>query len=908
MGGIVALGEGLLGSSGAEAAGSAGALGMLGTIGSVAGPISAIVSGVIALFQAFNVGGGCGDNCVEAAKLQEVIMCATHDIYVLVTNRYLSGADGSAMMAGLVQSGLDAEAQLAQNNDPNAQGAITWIQGHLVPEVQHAQGYGAANKTLSLAAAGPLFLQPGTPGWYPSSIVTGNELATQVLQNYLSGQQASQAQGGTQQILGTLLSSLDSVIAQSNASKTGTLSGILGGIGGVLQGLQGVSSSVGQQILGGILGTIGVSASTSQSVASDITGGLSDVTSALSFVRNDVVGKVLAPILAGLNASKNLQTRIQAELSSGLTGILSIPKTLADALGSQAQGLLASAKLRNDAAADIATNTLVPGIGGEIGKNITASSLSMQNLLSYGNVTLEGLGVVPISAPEDMAVLTGQITKAAGEYDKLGSMGKLLWSAIMGAITQVATVLAQLEPAIEYASQSARATNPVRPLSPEQAVIAQQRGVFTPSEAQTEAAQSGTSPARFTAMRELADRLLGANETVQAVLRGSLTAEQGAAELTRQFVTPDRQQVLFDLAKYVPGPNDIADWLLRGFVDDASFVTVLKAQGFTDADIAVWRQAMLHIPAPAGLARLYGRTQAAEQGFLADTYKQTAPADLAELVKQAHGDTQAANLEWLGHWKDVDVFTWLNALFRGIITPDQFSAAMVSQNYPTEVIDSFIAANRPLINFFYIPDMLAAGATDEAAARQLLAQYGFDQQAIDLTIKFAEFKQLGKASDSNAAFAQLSVANLTTMYADSIIDKAQYIQGLEEHGYSAENASLLAQLEYVKLDLANRKAGLANYMDLVKAGTLTLQQALDTLNSQGYSQGEIAKFQVSLQSDKAAHTKLPTEAQLDKMLISNIIDQRVWSETMGLLGYSAAWTERLLDLLLGTVPNAPNSV
>lgn len=908
MGGIVALGEGLLGSGGGAAAGATGALGMLGEIGAVAGPIGALVSGVIALFQAFNVGGGCGDNCVEATKLQEVIMCSTRDIYALVTHRYISGTDGSAMMAGLVQSGLDAEANLAQNNDPNAQAAITWIQKNIVPEVHTAQGYGAATQTLSLAAAGPLFLTPGTPGWYPSSIVTGNELATQVLQNYLSGQQATQAQGGTQQIISSLLGSLDNTLQQANAGKTGTLSGILGGIGGVLQGLQGVSSSVGQQILGGILGSIGLSASTSESLAANITGGLTDVTDALGFVQNDVVGKILDPILQGMNSTKDLQTQIQAELSSGLTGILSIPKTLADALGSQAQGLLASAKLRNDAAADIATNTLVPGIGGEIGKSITESQTALHNMLTFGTEGIAAFTQQDIEATPDISVLVGKIQDQVNQFNKLGTTGQLIGAALMAALTKLATFLASVEPAVEYGSQVARARAPIRPLSPEQAMIAQQRGILSQAEAQTEAAQTGISQARLAVLSELADRLLAPAEVVQAMLRGTLTPEQGSAEMAKGFVTPDRQAVLMDLAKYVPGPNDIADWLLRGFVDDASFVTVLKAQGFTDADIAVWRQAMLHIPAPAGLARLYGRTQAAEQGFLADTYKQTAPADLAELVKQAHGDTQAANLEWLGHWKDVDVFTWLNALFRGIITPDQFSAAMVSQNYPTEVIDSFIAANRPLINFFYIPDMLAAGATDESSARELLIKYGFDQQAIDLTIKFAQFKQLGKASDSNAAFAQLSVGNLTTMLADNIIDKGQYQQGLIEHGYSEENASLLTELETTKLELASRKAALTSYADLVKAGTLTIQQALDTLNSQGYSQGEIAKFQVSLQSARAAKTKLPTEAQLDKMLTSNIIDQRVWSETMGLLGYSAAWTERLYDLLMGVVPNAPNTV
>ena len=83
----------------------------------------------------------------------------------------------------------------------------------------------------------------------------------------------------------------------------------------------------------------------------------------------------------------------------------------------------------------------------------------------------------------------------------------------------------------------------------------------------------------------------------------------------------------------------------------------------------------------------------------------------------------------------------------------------------------------------------------------------------------------------------------------------------------------------------------------VKLGAITQEQALAQLGQAGFSGAELAKYELQIEQAKVLHGKLPSEAQLEKMLKANIIDAATWGETMLLLGYSQTWVSRLIQLV-----------
>lgn len=912
-------GASLFSGLGETAAGTGSALGFLGTVASAAGPIGQIVSSAISIFQAFNIGGGCGNNCIDAAKLQETIECALDDIGNVVIAQYLDGSDGAAMMAGILQAGLDQLANLANQGDSNAQAAITLLNGQAPAHIQKIQGYGGPTELAPTGAQQQIidktghyqpskyiapivvmqsvFLSPTRPGWYPSSIVAGNEIATQTLESFLNGMTAQQSSASASPILSQILSSLSANLNQARATAGEKLGSILGGLSALTGALSSSSGSVGDQVLGSILGTVGVSAGTSSEIANAVGGALGDVTTGVNFINKDIVGKVLQPLLAGMSANQDLITKLTAELSGGLTGLLAIPKTLSDALTSQTAATLAGVKLTNEARQNVASTITVPGIGGAISDALKASNESFAQIFAQKKEPLSPFteiapGAIDLTTAVDNLNATARkyLALVAPEMDIFGG-------ALLKLVNFLLEASGTLNVLVKLQEIQTQANFTVLPLGAGEAVRAAIRGAMTQADAEAEAKYSGMSQARFEIATELQQQLIPIRDAILASARGIITDVEAAAEAGRGAWTPQRIGIVRELMTVIQQPGILFDWYVRGGLTQEAFTAALKAQMWSDADIELAQVYLKRVPPLGLLAGIHGRQSAAAKGFLAGSYTQQAPMDIDQLNTQNVMTPENANMMWLDHWKSLDTFTWLNAYFRNIINKDFFAEAMESDNYPPEVTDTIIEANRPLINFFYVPEMMAAGVFGEQEARDYLAKYGFDQAAIDATIKFGAFKALGKTTLATAGFAQLSLANLKTLYANGTITQEQYVTSLVSHGYSTSNAELLAELETTALQIKARTAEVTTLEDQVKTGAITEQAALDKLGGGGYTQEEIAKFQVSVRTAVAAQNKLPTEAQLKTMLKDGIISEAVWSDTMGQLGYSIAWRERLIQLI-----------
>lgn len=861
----------------------------------IAGGLGGVIGSLISIFS--RIGGGCGNACIEASKAVQVFIAAAIDIEMVVGARMISGSDAAILEQEIFNHGITFLSQLAQQGDPRAEPGIRILSGQAQSYITSAAGHGDATQPLDLLSAQRLFLSPSTPNWYPDAIVSGNNLATQILQTLLSQGIQAASQADVSSVLGGLLSNLDSALAAQASAHSSVLSSVLTGIAA----LSGAGSKAGvsttDKILSGILGTFGVSAGTINSIERGVTTALSDVNKAVNYINTNVIQGVIDPILESMQKASALQTAIEGDLKNGIAGILQIPAQLAEAYNSTATSYKAAAILRNDNATSVSSNILVPGIGGAVGEKLQQLHEGFQDLLAGGPVDINELGVTQLSEPNGETVASQLIDKFNAELHRIPKLFSNFLQPLWDLLLAVEAYGASIGPAITEAEQLAAAKNPVKTLGLSDVVQGLVRGELSQEQANLEANRQGLSSDRLSLLRNLTYKLLETRDAINAMRRGIISDEDMRAELRKNNWAEDRIDALLELTEFLPNPETAADWYARGIITLDAFRAVLKAASWTEGDIDAYIVGLFRPEDLSDYVRYSGRMAAAAKGFLSDTYQQAAPDDVASVGKQNRMSPALTNLAWLAHWKDIDARNWVQMAFRGIIDNEQLHQALTSLNYPSEVQDAYIASQRPLIEFYYLPQFFSSGILQGEELDKYLTLSGYDDYTKSLLIRYVEFSQLGAVTAQNTAYAELSVTILKQMWDARIIDVTQFEQGLRDHGYTSEDAALLTNLYQTQKSIGEHKTYAASLVKRVQSGDLTKLQALDMLGGQGFTQGEIQQYDTEIEAAKINAAKLPSESQLNKMLTSGIIDEGTWVQTMSKLGYSAEWIPRMLSLI-----------
>lgn len=866
-------------------------------IGEAASFIPFIGPVIQAITSFIHIGGGCGETCVASSKGEQVFEVAGDDILHTVRNGMLSGTDGVTLLGVIKQQGEAFLAKLIEQGDSKAQDGLTNMDSVLNNLISTTKQYNKATTKLDISTAQSSFISTGNQGWYVESVVSGNAMATQILQAYvqsgISGAQNSDLSG----TLDSILNSLSSQLQSAQNGSTGTLNNILGGISGLLGIAQAGGTTTGTKIVSGILGTLGLSTNTANNIASDITTALNDITKTIDTFNTDIIGKLVNPVLESINKAETLQTSLESDLKNGLTGILQIPSQLAGYLTSNEQIAKQTTDLRNENTTSVASNILVPGIGDKIGGNLNSLHDTITQVLGIPEQQVTEFAPITLSEPPVEETFLHDIAQFKQDVNNPTHWYLAPVKALLEAFQYVAYWSASIEPYLELAVQGARAATPIKPLDLGSIVELLHRNLITWAQAITEANKSGIDATRLTSLYTLSDSLLGVKETVDAYYRGII--DQGAMEEEFNYNNYDvgRQKVLLELAKYLPDVGTAANWFARNFITTEQFREILQFNRWSQDEIDIATQAMFSPANSAEYTRFRSRKEASNQGFLSDSYGSNPPDDVNKVQRENQKSEEQAQLDWLAHWKDLGLYDYVNAYFRGLIDEDMFNKALGSLNIPSELNKLIQDVNRPLIPFFYLTEMLAAGIFTESEAENLLGQYGFNKDAITASIKFGNFKAIGKATDQNTALAQLSVSQLKTMFDDGIIDKTQLVLGLEEHGYNSEVAVLLSNLYETEQQLKDNKDYATMVIDRVKLGRLTKLEALDDLASRGYTQAQLTKYDLDIENIKTTSGKLPTKAEFDDFWKHGLISDSDYVTALQLLGYSDKYANLFLEYL-----------
>jgi hypothetical protein len=214
--------------------------------------------------------------------------------------------------------------------------------------------------------------------------------------------------------------------------------------------------------------------------------------------------------------------------------------------------------------------------------------------------------------------------------------------------------------------------------------------------------------------------------------------------------------------------------------------------------------------------------------------------------------------------------------------------------YPLESIDLLLELNRPRIGIRQITELLETGNMTEVEANEKLSELGYTDDDIMYLIRYMQSIRYGSIAKTADYLLQLSIGQLEQMFKDDILTEEQFEQSLIHHAYQPEAAKLIVELWTYNKHISHRKDVAADIIAQFKLGEINITQAIDSLHNQGFSQGEVDRYQAEMIRGKAANSKLPSEAIILKLLKSKRIGYMMALNMLMANGYSEFWSAMMI--------------
>lgn len=682
----------------------------------------------------------------------------------------------------------------------------------------------------------------------------------------------------------SFFSSIGSAIGSAFSAITGLASGAGGGIGGALGS---IGSSIGS-IVGDVKSTLDAVTSSGLGQAfSSVSSVINSLNGIVDSVKGDI-SAFISPIqtlvgsVTGLarNISDGLVTPVEnlikttqtsaneiitaftTDLSHGLSGLAQLPVDIAKALTSTNAAFGRATQQLGEINRTTASDVLGPAIDGISAKGLDPIHQALLSGHKAFGAVPDDFASISLSQPPDYAAMKAQFEATTKQIEHPTSWQGWLGYFFYTALLTAEWFNAEKGPLVAEQRMAAAAGTPVAPLAPELAIRANFRNLLNQEDTDTEVRKAGIDISRQAVLKGLNEFLLGPGEAISLWARGLISETERDVLLGQNAVRPDSVNDLVALA-FAP----------------ANFESLIRASG---------------------------RIAAANQGLLASSIKQSAPEAVQALASKDQVAADQADISWANHWSIPGMGWWIQAYFRSIRTRTEVDLAAQALNIPEEVINDLIDVERPLIQLWMVPDIIATGAMTQVEAMAYMARMGFNEADASIMVNYGLSKAGSAVSAQYADLAKVNISNSTALYEAGAITRQDLINIYLAHKYTQAAAELTVEAVDLKAAAAARKQVVADLEARVSLGDITATEAI----SQGYKEGltdvEIAAMVKSFNTNRVAKQKLPTEAQLLKMVKEGLIQATDYVAGLELLGYNQTWAaliaESELGLPKGTLP------
>lgn len=370
-------------------------------------------------------------------------------------------------------------------------------------------------------------------------------------------------------------------------------------------------------------------------------------------------------------------------------------------------------------------------------------------------------------------------------------------------------------------------------------------------------------------------------------------------DLRKQGHTESDARILTKIAKTVAPEAEQVVWWLRGIATDTEFNLALQKHGWTEEEVDKLKQSAFFIPPVQDLISMAVRevfTPEVSERF--GQFEDFPPQFVEQAAKVGLSKEWALNY-WGAHWALPSVQMGFEMLHRRVIVKEELDLLLRSADVMPFWRDKLIAISyQPLtrVDIRRMHKMEVLTNDQVFDAYQDIGYIDTDAQLLlDFTIALNEPSKAQDADD----LSSLTRANIINFYKDGIFSYNEADTLLQNLGLSEDAAQLYLDAAAMDLQRVERKDEIGIIIDRADSGVITFDEAQDALNRLGLETDEIQLALAELTKRQARRTKLPSRADLDKMLSAKLVTEKEYIDTMNKIGYSTAWSKRYLQLAQG---------
>lgn len=395
---------------------------------------------------------------------------------------------------------------------------------------------------------------------------------------------------------------------------------------------------------------------------------------------------------------------------------------------------------------------------------------------------------------------------------------------------------------------------------------------------------------------------------------------------------------------HIATPQEAALAYFRGAIDEAGFAKLLERHGYNDDQQTIVKSTSRPLLPVAEAVTLWRRGELTytemyasllKHGFKPEVVKQIIDASaqipsvqdlILQLVREVFTPELRASLEldaeypaeataqfrrqgisekiakdyWAAHWRLPSATQGYQAYFRGHLDVDELDTLLRTLDYSPRYRKMVRDIAHKLLTRVDIRRIHALGLIDEEQLFERYKKLGYDTDNAQLMTDFTVAYNAAPTEEELADTRELTRAQILRFYDNGLFTAEEAQLGLVSLGYSERDSQTMILLRQMKASEDRTDDEIELVRRRFKNGASTYNQAVEELDIIDIPVLRRDIILQKLETERLGDIRLPTLAQLGKMLKKDVITPEIYRDQLTRLGYPDVWAERYMELMVST--------
>jgi hypothetical protein len=393
--------------------------------------------------------------------------------------------------------------------------------------------------------------------------------------------------------------------------------------------------------------------------------------------------------------------------------------------------------------------------------------------------------------------------------------------------------------------------------------------------------------------------LLSASDYVSLWQRGKITEQDMGSQLQRLGLNDESISKLQTVAEQVLSYQDSFEAYRRGLLSDSELESRLMALGIPSVDVALHKELAFPIPGIQDLIRFAVREVFTPETRIAYGMDNDLPPDFVNKAKLVGLSEEWAKAYWAAHWELPSPSQGYEMLHRGLIGPEELDGLLKSLDYMPYWRDKLIQLNYNPITRVDLRRLYQLNVIDEVKLKRGYLDLGYNEENAGYLTEWT-IKSLEKDSeDSKQANKDLTVAEVLSLYKESVIDRATTATMLSDCGYDENETEYKLTLAELAIYKDDKKLVLDTLKTKYQHGLLDYNGLVNELGKLNIPTAEAENYLVKWEKTTPINVKVPTNKEMGDMVKGGYLGSDEMYQEIRRQGYSEQWANKLVRLYSG---------